>query len=191
MMTNPVKRQTPSLSTRKEPNPPAKHILSTKELLHKAQFVSELTDPWVEVPIHVQSLLNQAIQARKRWSAWFHRMSNSDTPADVIESNKAHEYFIEVLEKAFNILKPRLEAQETKGTPVQDETSSSSSLEGSNRFVTLEVEEIDQDVLDALPLFQLLEKYQLQVCHVEDSLAVAPMEYQYLIQPELLPNNDH
>ena len=102
-------------------------------------------DPKIEVPAAVQSLLYQAIQARKRCAAWIHRVSSEGVSADVKKSNDAHEHFIKVLEIIFHVLEPRFEIIDSVHPP------SSTTAPSSNRFEQLEVKDISQETLDSIP----------------------------------------
>ena len=119
--------------------------LSTKELISQARTVADCVNPKIELPAVVQSLLYQAIPARKRCAAWFHRGSSDGVSADVKKSNDAHEHFIKVLEIVFDVLEPRFEISDSVKPPP------SPTAQAGNRFAQLEVEDISQETLDSTP----------------------------------------
>ena len=122
------------------------HVLEPRfEIIDSVHPPSSNFDPKIEVPAAVQSLLYQAIQARKRCAAWIHRVSSEGVSADVKKSNDAHEHFIKVLEIIFHVLEPRFEIIDSVHPP------SSTTAPSSNRFEQLEVEDISQETLDSIP----------------------------------------
>ncbi|KAL2060318.1 hypothetical protein VTL71DRAFT_9713 [Oculimacula yallundae] len=127
----------------------AKRVLSTKELVDKALFVANATNPDIKVPLLVQYILKEAIHARKRCAKWFRRENTINQHKDMVESNASHEHFIQVLGLIFRVLGPRFETQKPSNASASNE--STSALEGINHFHTLDIENIDQEAFNALP----------------------------------------
>ncbi|KAE8449379.1 hypothetical protein EG329_008280 [Mollisiaceae sp. DMI_Dod_QoI] len=129
-----------------------KRVLPTIQLIKQAQAVVA-SQKRVQVPISIQRLLQEAIQARKRCAKWFMNVLTEDKEREKLDkSNHSHEYFIKVLEKTFDILKPCFEVPKMRQASVVDETNEDVSGDDiNNRFESLEVEDIDEDTYDALP----------------------------------------
>jgi len=137
-----------------EPSPIRKHVLSTKELLIQAKVVANSTEPLIKIPEIVQRLLSEAIAARKRCSAWFHKMNEDGQSTELDESNSSHEHFILVLEKAFELLKPRFETPQhldDQNGSGENERNGVSPEDVTNQFEGLKVEDIDEASYDAMP----------------------------------------
>ncbi|KAF8848910.1 hypothetical protein BDZ45DRAFT_697996 [Acephala macrosclerotiorum] len=132
-------------------------VIPTVQLLKQAQAVA--ASKKVKVPIIIQRLLQEAIKARKRCTFWFTNVLAKDERKleDIDRNNNSHEYFIKVLEMTYDILKPRFEMPKarmpkTRSESVADGTGKGTSEEDpTNRFESLEVEDIDQSAYDALP----------------------------------------
>src|SRR5271170_7932950 len=81
---------------------PAKNYRVTgKIILQQAEIVAKSKNPLIPLPANVLRVLERAINARRRCSAWFRK-----TGVDNHYSDAGHLYFIDVLEKALGILKP-------------------------------------------------------------------------------------
>jgi hypothetical protein len=89
------------------PSSTIKSALATKEIIVQAAMIADSKKYSATVPIVIQGVLQRAIQARKRCTAWFQTAKPGDKATDYEKSNAAHEHFIAVLERATAILEPR------------------------------------------------------------------------------------
>jgi len=117
--------------------------VSTREILVQARKVATSKKPRITVPINIQRILERAIRARNRCAKWFSTMATEYTE----EGNAKHVFFIQVLEQAFNILKPafesrkNLESAKVKAIP-------RGKLRLSNHFMPLEVDDLQDEEMD-------------------------------------------
>jgi hypothetical protein len=133
--------------------------ISCIELLKRVDFIVRDSSAKLSVPIPIQNVLQHAIKARRKCSAWFEAMS--DKANAVSQANKqetprdGYLHFIEVLEEAFETLTPFFgETPKRKRTKAKKFAKQSSSIVNSapenemgtlsNRFGMLEVE-VPQD----------------------------------------------
>jgi hypothetical protein len=126
------------------PIPTLKHTVKTQELLRQAEAVSE--GPKTKIPDAVMLVVERAIQARKRCTAWFER-----TGIDNSQSTDGHRHFIEILEQTLKILKPDYSPKDgpsgsmgPKMAATSRKASSSSQVHDlsglSNRFSSLQMD---------------------------------------------------
>jgi len=83
------------------PRATVKYEITTKELLDQVEIVAQAKKHKARCPEGVQKVLERAIDLRKRCAAWFRE---TDFRQKYAESNKGHQHFIDVLEKAAWIL---------------------------------------------------------------------------------------
>jgi hypothetical protein len=130
------------------PIPTLKHTVKTQELLRQAEAVSE--SPKIKIPDAIMIVVERAIQARKRCTAWFEK-----TGIDNGESNDGHRHFIEILEQTLKILKPdylpkdeRSDSMGPKMAATPRKASSSRQVHDlsglCNRFSSLQVEDTEE-----------------------------------------------
>ncbi|KAA6408554.1 MAG: hypothetical protein FRX48_07636 [Lasallia pustulata] len=147
--------QTPKapVSNSESPRTPiAKYAVTAKDLLRQAEVVAASVKPRVQMPFGVLRVVERAVDARQRCSAWFQKTGVMQDAA----STERHLHFIDVLQSALGILKPCCETSTpNRQAQTQDakSTSSTSAVLGvprdslSNRFQALGVEDVE-DVLD-------------------------------------------
>ena len=118
--------------------------LPTTQIIVQATVVVGCTKPKVTMPISIQTVLQRAIDTRKRCTDWF-QSTVCEGGSNIQESNAKHEYFIQVLQRARDILEPcfqRPKVKEGSDIPQDDPVAGMS-----NRFEVLEVEDIeDEDI---------------------------------------------
>ena len=93
------------------PTPTTKHVLATKELLIQAKIIASSTYSIIEVPEIVQRLFEEVIPSRKKCALWFRKVKTESATIEEDDTNQKHEHFIAVLEKAYELLKPKFEMQ--------------------------------------------------------------------------------
>ncbi|EPE26209.1 hypothetical protein GLAREA_02121 [Glarea lozoyensis ATCC 20868] len=131
--------------------------ISCVELLKRVDFIVCDSSAKLSVPISIQNVLQLAIRARRKCSAWFEAMSDMATEVSEAEKQETtrdgHLHFIEVLEKALEHLTPFFgEPPKRKRTKAKKEAKQLSSTTSSgcdtgtlsNRFDILEIE-VPQD----------------------------------------------
>ncbi|EEU43804.1 uncharacterized protein NECHADRAFT_30210, partial [Fusarium vanettenii 77-13-4] len=123
--------------TTPETTPVPRYIISIKDFISLAEYISASKIPALSVPEVFFDTLHRVISVRSSFSA---ELSRHGAKPD-IESDAKHSYFVGILEKVREVLKP-----------FKPPTASSSSDEVStltNQFDALEVYEPSQDFLDA------------------------------------------
>lgn len=120
-----------------------KQVVTTKQVLKQAEAIARSSKV---VPIAIQRLFQDAIKARMRCTAWF---TSTDTMDNL--SNSQHQYFTRTLQEAFEMLKPRFEIDSScpKVDKPIDEEQDNKSI---NRFGSLHIEELDEELYESLPL---------------------------------------
>lgn len=90
-----------------KPSTPAKWTITTGDLQQQINIVAEWAeinpDQAARMPTRVRTVLERAIAVRKRFAAWFERTADID---DSWDSNETHQYFIGLLERAAETLRP-------------------------------------------------------------------------------------
>lgn len=123
--------------------------VTTQDLLRQAETVAKANKRGTILPENVLRVLERAINARQRCSDWF-----TKTGLDNGYSKEGHNYFISVLRKARDLLQPpsvdsaSMTAATVTGSGTEQSTNidvkgDTASLEISNRFAGLTVEEVD------------------------------------------------
>ena len=144
----------------KIPNSPAaspKYTIKVKDFAALSECIARFTKPAVKVPITVVEALDRAIKLRQQHHSLSRAQPGSATSTGVEESNQSHAYFLGILERTREILKPRMPPetindflskpssgssdQATPDTPVNGQIS--------NMFDNLDIEEPSQKFLDA------------------------------------------
>ena len=142
-------KTSPSNSQEAAAVPIVKYTLRASDLLRQAEAVSASTRPRVQMPVAIQKVVERAIHARQRCTAWY-----QETGVKNDYSTEGHVHFIDVLEKTLSILQPCFATTDaTSELPVQEEKSKgrqagkTSNDILSNRFETLQIEDAE-DILD-------------------------------------------
>ncbi|KAK5731784.1 hypothetical protein LTR17_011135 [Elasticomyces elasticus] len=91
----------PDTQSAASPNQPQKKCkISVSELLKQAEAVASWTKKTIRLPEDVQHVLQRAITARQRCTAWF-----KQTGLQNEYSNEGHEHFVDILERALKLLR--------------------------------------------------------------------------------------
>ena len=127
-------------------NSPPKYTIAVKDFIMLAEYLASNVD--VHIPAHIWISINEAILLRKMHSN-YHTLQQANSIED--SGNERHSYFLEVLVKVKEVLKPRLQAG-----PVQTDDKFDSietqgdDIEGhlDNMFAVLTVEEPSEEFLN-------------------------------------------
>lgn len=92
-------KSVPISNTESVPQTTVKYAITTTELLQQATIVAKAKKS--KFPDGVQSVLERAIGLRKRCAAWFRE---TDQLNKYGSSNEGHQHFIDILEKAAQLL---------------------------------------------------------------------------------------
>ncbi|KUJ18632.1 uncharacterized protein LY89DRAFT_667709 [Mollisia scopiformis] len=154
-----------------------RQVISTAQVLKQAKII--VASPMkISVPLYIQTLLRQAIQARKRCTQWFTTVVAEDkhSVGDLGKRNQSHEHFIRVLEEAFDILKPCFEMPKitkTRNASVADEMADN---------INSQFEKIDADADLPLTVFCFYEDiHVLRGIIVETWILVADGKLNYKV----------
>ncbi|KAL8915636.1 MAG: hypothetical protein Q9172_006818 [Xanthocarpia lactea] len=131
------------------------YVIQVKDFISLAEFIAGFTKPVVQVPHALVKALNRAIELRSLHNDW------SRTQQSSFESDDAHSYFLGILERTREVLRPRM--------PVVDDSISGtfaslslaagrpntqSAEPAGNIFDHLKLEEPTQAFLDAPEVVQ-------------------------------------
>lgn len=92
-----IAKETISHDAKKEAE--VKAVVTVQEVVKQIEVLLAPHRNAIRMPRSVQRDLNRAIAARRRFSAWYEA---SNSPDDI--SNENHQFFIDVLQKAFDHL---------------------------------------------------------------------------------------
>ena len=134
-----------------------KYSITNKDLIAQAEIVASAENPRITVPELVLRIVQRALDARKRCTAWFVKTGVKNN-----HSNEGHAHFIEVLETVIGILTPiasdsRQKSQEGNSNKPSQPATTQTSLEATpdaltNRFHGLEIQESQDDDEELPPL---------------------------------------
>lgn len=142
------------------------YTIKVKEFIELAAYIVRTSEPFIRVPSALVKALRCAIELRKQHASW---AGASDDP------DEGHAYFLGVLEKTWEILKPRcptemVEDRLTKST--QDSDEAKEPAEVRNLFDKLDIEEPSQEFLDAPdaepPTTQPLPRYEVETVQTRE-----------------------
>ena len=144
----------------KSPNSPAgapKYTIKVKDFAALAECIARFNKPAVKVPLTVVEVLNRAINLRQQRHTWSRAQSESAASTGVEESNQSHAYFLGMLERTREILKPRMPpetiddflSKPSSGSSDQATSDTQANGQISNMFDNLEIQEPSQEFLDA------------------------------------------
>jgi hypothetical protein len=87
-----------------------KYLIATKDFISLAEWIAKSTTPRVEVPASFVSVLDRAITVRKRHHSWWYSQTEGAGAIDDedVQANESHGYFIGVLEKVREVLRPKM-----------------------------------------------------------------------------------
>ncbi|KAI0383379.1 hypothetical protein F5Y04DRAFT_287511 [Hypomontagnella monticulosa] len=143
-----AKKQNASMSSSK------KHIIKIKDFVPLAEFVASKRS--VSVPNSLITTLRRVIVAR---GGFGERLAEKGASIDE-SSDYNHSYFIGILERVEEILKPRIKCHSTSASSIPDKNKkpSATTTDGiSNQFASLNVYDPSEDFLEA-PEFERPEK---------------------------------
>lgn len=84
------------------------YIIKVKDFTTLAEYVAGSKKPVVKVPKDLVAALNRAIELRGQHNVWSLGQDGSDEPTVKADANKSHSYFLGILERTREILKPRM-----------------------------------------------------------------------------------
>lgn len=128
-----------------------RYIIKIKEFITLAEYVSSYEKPPVRVPHVLTRTLSRAISLRKK-----HGSLKQDAAVSSTHSDEQHGYFLGILERVMEILKPRMPSSlinDTLARPESDISSQTQDQEDAgglgNMFDGMDIEEPSQAFLDA------------------------------------------
>lgn len=138
------------------PNKPS-YIIKVRDFTTLAEFIAGFRKPVIKVPTYLVNALNRAIELRSQHNAWSREQNDSDEPTKRENTDESHSYFLGVLERTREILKPRMPSDliddvlckppsgiSGNGDPGEKPTS-----QIRNKFENLDIQEPSQEFLDA------------------------------------------
>ena len=134
-----------------------KYIIQVKDFTPLAECIARFTKPAVKVPVDLAKALNRAIKLRQESSTRSQSQADSELSAEIEESNKSHAYFLGILERTREMLKPLMPPEMVQdflskpSSGVDGQEASGTQINGqiSNLFDNLDIEEPSQVFLDA------------------------------------------
>ena len=133
-----------------------RYIIKVKDFTALAECIARFNKPAVTVPATVVGALTRAIKLRLQHSSWS-KQAESDPSLDAEKSNESHAYFLGILERTREILKPRMPS-DMIGDFLSQPSTSTTGLKQSecqvneqlgNIFDNLDIQEPSQTFLDA------------------------------------------
>ena len=142
----------------KSPDSPVdvpKYTIKVKDFTTLAECIARFTKPSVEVPVGLVKVLNRAIELRQQHNS--RSRDQTESKPSMEESNESHAYFLGILERTREILKPRMPSemiQDYLSQPLSGgsgQESSDTKIDGqtNNLFDNLDIQEPSQAFLDA------------------------------------------
>jgi hypothetical protein len=127
-----------------------KHIIAVSDFISLAEFIVKTTKPRVEVPTSFASLLDRAIVLRQRHNTWWYGRETEEETSDQAISNDSHNYFVGILEKVREVLRPRMKPELLRDSLVRPPgTEGLDDGNLANIFQQLDVEEPSEAFLNA------------------------------------------
>ncbi|KAF6235008.1 hypothetical protein HO173_006938 [Letharia columbiana] len=131
-----------------------KYTIQVKDFVTLAECIARFTKPAVEVPATLARALNRAVELRQQHNTWCRSRVEAERSVD---SNKSHAYFLDILERTREILKPRMPPEliddflSKPSSNGNGQGNSDTQINGqiSNMFVGLDIQEPSQTFLDA------------------------------------------
>ena len=114
------------------------YLISVDDFISLAEWITKTT-PRIEVPASFNSVLNRAITVRKRHhSYWYGQTEQNKADPELRKANEGHGYFIGVLEKVREVLRPRMPTDVIKDSLAQSTaTRRASDADTSSNIVNL------------------------------------------------------
>ena len=149
-----------SATPSKDPSTPAetpKYTIKVKDFAALAECIARFDKPVVKVPATVGIALSRAIKLRSQHHAWSQTKPDSKASMDAEKSNESHAYFLGILERTREILKPRMLSDTIKDFLSQPSSSATGAERSEqqlndqigNMFDNLDIQEPAQSFLDA------------------------------------------
>ncbi|KAL8939589.1 MAG: hypothetical protein Q9216_003269 [Gyalolechia sp. 2 TL-2023] len=159
-----ARRQAKETASRTEGAPSAsespavpRYTIKIKDFVALAEFVAGYANPIIQVPIGLVKALNRAIDLRARHNDWSRQIKDGDDQEARLAADATHSYFLGVLDRVREVLRPRMpvdagkescpQSEEHAGVPESLETEDQEDF--ANIFNMLELEEPSQAFLDA------------------------------------------
>lgn len=144
----------------KDPGKPAdalKYTIKVKDFTTLAECIARFTKPAVKVPMTLAKVLNRAIELRQQHNTWSRDQAQSEPSVDVEESNESHAYFLGILERTREILKPLTPSEmindflskPSSRVSGQEQSDAQINEQIGNMFDNLDIQEPSQSFLDA------------------------------------------
>lgn len=141
-------------------NPPARasYIIKVRDFTDLAEYIVGSNKPVVEVPKSIATILDRAIDLRRRHGIWSRGRKDSEGPPDQgVDPDESHSYFLGILERTREILKPRMPSdmiddflsKPISGVGVNVDPEGQSTSPIGNKFSNLSIQEPSQEFLDA------------------------------------------
>ena len=152
-----AKENVPPTKVSNGPAASPKYTIKVKDFAALSECIARFTKPAVKVPLFVVKALDRAIKLRQQHHSWSRAQPESAASTGVEESNKSHSYFLGILERTREILKPRMPpetindflSKPSSGSGDQATPDTPINIQISNMFDNLDIEEPSQSFLDA------------------------------------------
>ncbi|KAL9598134.1 MAG: hypothetical protein Q9219_004690 [cf. Caloplaca sp. 3 TL-2023] len=119
----------PGASTATNPSQTVqRYTIKIRDFVALAEFIAGYKNPVIKVPLGLVRSLNRAIELRAQHNDWSRQSGSGDDPEARIDANATHSYFLGVLQRVHEVLKPRM--------PVEQPGDSTSSIKDSHTFDT-------------------------------------------------------
>ena len=134
-----------------------KYTIKVKDFTTLAECIARFTKPAARVPVTLVKALNRAIELRQQHHTWSRGMAETELSVDVEEGNESHAYFLGILERTREILKPRMPpemindflSKPSSRASANEASDTQVNAQISNLFDSLDIQEPSQSFLDA------------------------------------------
>ncbi|KAL9003821.1 MAG: hypothetical protein Q9188_003322 [Gyalolechia gomerana] len=135
----------------------SRYTIKIKDFVALAEFIAGYTNPIVQVPVELVKALNRAIDLRAQHNDWSRQTKAEEDQEARVAADATHSYFLGVLDRVREVLKPRMPAetgneslpQFVEGTRVPGSLEAEDLEDFTNVFDMLDLEEPSQAFLDA------------------------------------------
>lgn len=135
----------------------SRYTIKIKDFVALAEFIAGYTNPIVQVPVELVKALNRAINLRAQHNDWSRQTKAEEDQEARVAADATHSYFLGVLDRVREVLKPRMPAetgneslpQSVEGTRVPASLEAEDLEDFTNLFDMLDLEEPSQAFLDA------------------------------------------
>ncbi|KAI4174355.1 MAG: hypothetical protein LQ346_008245 [Caloplaca aetnensis] len=134
------------------------YVVKIKDFVPLAEFLAGYTKPIIKVPLALVKALDRAIELRTQHTEYARKSTSRDDKAKQLDADTNHSYFLGVLGRVREVLRPRMTAAMAEGPWLPQHAKrdvAAESLDGkeeeeiTNRFQMLDLEEPSQAFLDA------------------------------------------